>query len=76
LVRDDVYSNDGLASAVRCPVLIVAGDRDEALPLDLHARPLARSFGARARYLELAGKGHVDYLTDATSLRPMNAFSK
>lgn len=76
LVRDDLYSNKGLADAVRCPVLIVAGDRDAALPVDLHARPLARSFGARARYLELPGKGHVDYLSDATSLRPLNTFLK
>jgi uncharacterized protein len=76
LVRDDLYSNEGLAAAVRCPVLIVAGDHDEALPINLHARPLARSFGARASYLELPGKGHVDYLTDAASLRPLNAFLK
>jgi pimeloyl-ACP methyl ester carboxylesterase len=76
LVRDDLYSNKDLADAVRCPVLIVAGDRDEALPIDLHARPLARSFGARARYLELPGKGHVDYLADATSLQPLNTFLK
>jgi pimeloyl-ACP methyl ester carboxylesterase len=75
-VRDDLYSNEGLVAAVRCPVFIVAGDRDKALPIDLHARPLARAFGAHARYLELPGKGHVDYLTDAASLRPLNAFLK
>jgi pimeloyl-ACP methyl ester carboxylesterase len=73
-MAEDLYANEALVNAVRCPVLIVAGDRDTALPIDLHARPLARSFGVRARYLELSGKGHLDYLTDATSMHALTAF--
>lgn len=76
LLPDDLYSNQALVAAVRCPVLIVAGDGDTALPIDMHARPLARSFGTRARYLELPGKGHLDYLTDAPSLCALRAFLK
>jgi uncharacterized protein len=74
LLPVDQYSNDGLAGDVHCPVLIVAGDRDEALPIDQHARALARSFGARASYLELPGKGHLDYLTESASMRALRVF--
>ncbi len=55
--------HDALASApaVTCPVLLVHGEHDDALPLD-GARRLAQAFGGPARLLVMPGKGHSDWL--------------
>ncbi len=43
--------------AIACPVLIVAGAEDRLMPAS-GARRLARRYGGRARYVELAGHAH------------------
>ncbi len=52
---------DNLANApqVRCPVLVVHGDRDEVVPLALGKR-LCAAFGGPAELLVVPGAGHND----------------
>ncbi len=64
------YETSELAGRYRGPTLVMAGASDDALPVADHARPLVAALGARASYLELPGKGHVDYLHDASLLAP------
>lgn len=44
-------------ATIACPVLIVAGSEDRLMPA-AGARQLARLYGKRARYIELAGHAH------------------
>jgi hypothetical protein len=55
-------------------VLVVAGQRDEALPVALNARPLARALPG-SQYWELPGRDHVDYLHDSALLARIGNFA-
>ncbi|MCA8953292.1 MAG: alpha/beta hydrolase, partial [Planctomycetes bacterium] len=56
---DDVYDATAAADAVECPVVIVQGTADDALPL-AGARALRDRIGHNASLVEAEGKGHTD----------------
>lgn len=56
------------------PTLVLAGSKDEPLPIREHAHKLVKALGGQVRYVELAGRGHVDYLGDDAALSPAVAF--
>ncbi|MBX3465236.1 MAG: alpha/beta hydrolase [Planctomycetes bacterium] len=53
------FDNAALAPAVRCPVCIVHGDRDEIVPL-VHAERLRLRFGGPTTLEVVRGAGHND----------------
>ncbi len=61
---DDVFDLSAALPAVTCPVVIVHGAADDALPV-AGARAIAARLGARATLHEIAGKGHFDLWPDA-----------
>jgi len=67
LLPDDVYDACAAAAAVTCPVVLVHGSADDALPV-AGARALQRAIGAHATFVELPGRGHVDYLAELAEL--------
>lgn len=73
LAPADHYDAEAWASVGATPVLLVHGCDDEAIPLAA-ARRLAATLGARARLIELPGRGHADWLADAAALEPIRAF--
>lgn len=70
LLRAHRYETSDSAERYRGPTLVMAGSHDDVLPVAIHARPLVRTLGIHARYIELPGKGHVDYLHDRVLLAP------
>jgi len=56
---DDVYDATVAAGEVQCPVVIVHGLADDALPIET-ARNLRELIGDNAKLHELPGKGHTD----------------
>lgn len=67
LLPDDVYDAAAVAAAVTCATVLVHGSDDDALPID-GARTLQRALGGAARWIELPGRGHVDYLSELATL--------
>lgn len=61
LVVKDTWRNLERAAGVRCPVLLIHGDRDRTVPID-HGRALASALGTRATLREAAGYGHNDLI--------------
>jgi pimeloyl-ACP methyl ester carboxylesterase len=53
------FDNLARAPAVRCPVLVVHGDRDDIVPLE-SGRELAAAIGDNAELVVAAGYGHND----------------
>ena len=64
----DVYDAMPAAPRVTCETVLVHGTADDALPI-AGARALQRALGGPTRFVELAGKGHVDYLQQLASLQ-------
>ncbi len=64
---DDLFELTTALPRIRCPVVIVHGTDDNALPI-LGARELAARLGARATLHELPGRGHFDLWLDAQRL--------
>ncbi len=64
---DDVFDATPALAAIRCPVEIVHGEADDALPI-AGARALAQQLGPRATLHALAGKGHFDLWQPAREL--------
>jgi len=58
-LSDDVYDATAAAATVSCPVIIVHGADDDALPIAT-ARSLRERIGDHATLHELPGKGHTD----------------
>lgn len=63
----DVYDAGAAAPAVTCPVVLVHGGADDALPL-AGARALWQRLGGAGRFVELPDRGHVDYLRELPAL--------
>lgn len=61
---DDVFDLSAALPRITCPVVIVHGADDDALPV-AGARAIAARLGARATLHEVAGKGHFDLWPDA-----------
>jgi fermentation-respiration switch protein FrsA (DUF1100 family) len=57
------FDNLALAPAVRCPVLVVHGDHDTIVPLQLGTE-LAAAFGGPSELLVAVGCGHNDLPLD------------
>lgn len=66
-LTDDVFDVGAHAAAVSCPIVIVHGTADDALPI-AGARALQARFGGRAQLHELPGRGHVDLWSDARAI--------
>jgi uncharacterized protein len=64
---DDVYEAGEAAARVTCPVVIVHGTVDQALPIG-GARELAAALGRVATLHEVPGKGHLDLWADLRRL--------
>jgi pimeloyl-ACP methyl ester carboxylesterase len=75
LLPSETYVVDDVISKVTFPLLVVAGERDDALPVAHHAHPLMKALGKRAQYWELPGAGHQDYLEDRALLARVAAFA-
>jgi pimeloyl-ACP methyl ester carboxylesterase len=58
----DRYDTMPYLSAISAPMLVVHGSEDAALPVAM-GREIARRLGSRARYVEAAGIGHAQLLT-------------
>lgn len=74
LVPSHVYAVEDALPALRGPILVIAGGRDAALPVETHARRLARALGTRADYRELPDASHTDYLDDPGLLEAAGNF--
>ncbi len=59
LVMRDRYDTRAYLDRVTVPVLIVHGDQDELIPIDM-AREIVAALGPQARLIEVAGAGHND----------------
>lgn len=64
---DDEYDATQAIPAVTCPVVIVHGSDDSALPIG-EARTMANAFGPRAVLHEVPGRGHLDLWQDLRRL--------
>lgn len=64
---DDVYDATPALPRVTCPVVIVHGTADEALPIE-GARAVHAALGTRSTLHELPGKGHFDVWQPAREL--------
>lgn len=73
LAPADHYDAQAWANVGATPVLLVHGANDEAIPIAA-ARRLAATLGTRARFVELPGRGHADWISDAAALAPIRAF--
>ena len=71
----EYYRVADVAGEYKGPVLVVAGARDEALPVDQHARKLIRALHPSSQYWELRDRGHVDYLRDTSLLARIGSFA-
>ncbi|MGE3174847.1 MAG: alpha/beta hydrolase [Planctomycetota bacterium] len=69
LLPGDVYDAVTAAPAVTCDAVLLHGTADDALPIE-GARALRRALGGRSQWIELPGRGHVDYLAELGTLVP------
>ncbi|HEY3255411.1 MAG TPA: alpha/beta hydrolase, partial [Polyangiaceae bacterium] len=70
---DDFYTRPYL-SEVPAPVLVVQGTHDEALLGPEQGRAIAAALGARARYLEIPGAGHIELMANEPTLAAVREF--
>lgn len=70
---DDYHTAPFLAE-IPSPVLVVQGTRDEALLGPEQGRKIAETLGPRAKYLELAGVGHVELMANPPALSAVREF--
>jgi pimeloyl-ACP methyl ester carboxylesterase len=75
LLPSEHYRVADIVADVKSPVLVVAGERDEALPVATHAHPLVRALPSGRQYWELPGRNHVDYLQDSALLARIGNFA-
>lgn len=71
--RGDDYDALGAATSAPCKVLIMHGTDDDAVPVE-QGRTLAAAIGARAEFVAVAGRGHVDWLREAVVMQKVPAF--
>ena len=60
LMMRDRYETRRYIARTTCPILIVHGDQDEIIPVDM-GRELARMAGPRAEFRVINGAGHADH---------------
>lgn len=60
---------DGLA-AVRVPVQLWSGDKDDKVPYATNSKPIREALGTRVEHHEVAGAGHFSFLTPCGFLKP------
>jgi uncharacterized protein len=59
---------------IPAPVLVVQGTADEALVGPEQGRAIAAALGARARYLEIPGEGHIALMANEQALAAVREF--
>jgi pimeloyl-ACP methyl ester carboxylesterase len=64
----DAFLTSPFLTDIPGPVLVVQGTKDEALMGPEQGRAIAAALGARARYLELPGVGHVQLMENEPAL--------
>jgi len=70
---DDFHTRPFLAE-IPAPVLVIQGTKDEALMGPEQGRTIASALGARARYIELPGVGHVELMENEPTLAAVREF--
>jgi pimeloyl-ACP methyl ester carboxylesterase len=70
----DDFQTRPFLDAIPAPVLVVQGTADEALIGPAQGRAIAAKLGDRARYLELAGVGHLALLDNPASVGAVREF--
>ncbi|HKO49024.1 MAG TPA: hypothetical protein VJV79_14935 [Polyangiaceae bacterium] len=70
---DDFHTSPFLAD-IPAPVLVVQGTEDIALMGPGQGRAIAAALGARARYLELPGVGHIELMENEPTLVAVREF--
>ncbi len=70
----DDFQTEPYLGAIPEPVLVVQGTADEALAGPGQGRAISARLGARARYLELSGAGHVALMSDPAAIAATREF--
>jgi len=70
----DHFQTTPFLADVPAPVLVVQGSKDEALVGPDQGHAIATALGARARYLELPGVGHVALMENESALTSVREF--
>ena len=70
----DDFQTEPFLDAIPAPVLLVQGTADEALAGPGQGRAISAHLGARARYLELPGVGHVALMSDPAAIAATQEF--
>jgi len=70
----DDFRTEPFLGAIPAPVLVIQGAADEALKGPEQGRAIAASLGARARYLELPGVGHVELMSNPAAIAATRDF--
>ncbi|MBF5044839.1 MULTISPECIES: alpha/beta hydrolase [Myxococcaceae] len=73
LLPGDRYDARPALARVLSPALVVHGDADASLPVQM-GRAVHAALGPTARYLELPGAGHVALLSDPRALQAVRDF--
>ncbi|HYQ16675.1 MAG TPA: hypothetical protein VEQ58_12980 [Polyangiaceae bacterium] len=68
------YQTHPYLAGVPAPVLVLQGAADQTLEGATQGRAIAQTLGARAKYIELPGVGHVPLLHDVQALEAVRAF--
>lgn len=74
LSAGDDYQTRPYLSGVPAPVLVLQGAADQTLDGATQGRAIAQALGERAKYVELAGVGHVPLLATPQALDAMREF--
>ncbi len=64
----DDFQTEPFLGAIPAPVLVVQGTADEALTGPGQGRAISARLGARAKYLELPGVGHIELLSHPAAI--------
>jgi pimeloyl-ACP methyl ester carboxylesterase len=76
LSAGDDYRTTPYLGGVPAPVLVLQGSADQTLDGATQGRAIAQGLGERAKYVELAGVGHVPLLENEPALQAMRDFLK
>lgn len=74
IAAGDAFLTRPLLADVPAPVLVIQGADDEALGGAGQGRAIAAALGNRVEYVELAGVGHSELLTNEVALRRVHDF--
>ena len=70
----DDFQTEPYLDAIPAPVLVVQGTADKALAGPAQGRAISTHLGARARYLELPGVGHLELMSEPSVIAATQEF--